>query len=230
MLRLVQVGNSLPTSFPVDTTSTFQAGQIAQLKVIGTDIVCGVSDGTAPFGIIDDVNTAAFTKPVIDEVIVVPLVSTSDGYGNRISVVDTMAVLAFSNIVRSSFTADIEGLVLNDVNGVITVPIGTTLNFDSDGDSIVDSVRIIVSYVYRINNIPGENTTIGSNRITIWFDRGIFQTDQYDTHQQYAVNATLFVNSDGVFTTAQPSANHPGVAMVTGPPTGLDQTLELLWY
>lgn len=54
MLRLIQVGASLPFSYPVDPTSTFQSGQIAQLKLIGNEIVCGVSDGTAPLGIIDD--------------------------------------------------------------------------------------------------------------------------------------------------------------------------------
>ena len=56
MLRLIQIGNSLPVSFPVDPTSVFQPGQIGQLKVIGNEIVCGISDGTAPFGIIDDIN------------------------------------------------------------------------------------------------------------------------------------------------------------------------------
>jgi hypothetical protein len=138
--------------------------------------------------------------------------------------------LRFPNVVRSSFVADIEGIVLNEVNGVITVSAGTALNFDSDNDGVLDSVRIVVSYIYRVANIPGDNTTAGSGRITVWFQRGIFETDQFDTTQRYVVNATLFANADGLMTTQQPSANHPGIAMVTGPPTGIVETLEFLWY
>jgi len=44
------------------------------------------------------------------------------------------------------------------------------------------------------------------------------------------VNATLFVNSDGLLTTAQPTTAHPGIGVVTGPPTGVVATLEFLWF
>lgn len=230
ILRLIQVGQSLPVSFPVDPTSEFQAGQIAQLKVMGNEIVCGISDGTAPFGIIDDINTSAFSAPMNDEVVVIPAVGIHDGYGNYVAAIDTMKDLRKPNIIRSSFVADVEGLILNDTNGIITVPAGTTLNYDQDGDGIEDSVRTTVSYIYRIANIPGDNTTIGSGRITIWFQRGIFETDQFDTTQRYVVNAVLFCNGDGLLTTAQPTASHPGIAMVTGPPTGINQTLEFLFF
>jgi len=229
VLRLIQIGNTLPVSFPVDPTSTFQPGQVAQLKVIGNEIVCGVSDGTAPFGIIDDINTASFTAPITDEVVLISVVGISDGY-QVVSVAEAMQTLRFPNVVRSSFVADVDGLSLNDVNGVVIAPVGTPLNYDSDGDGLVDSIRVIVSYIYRIPNIPGDNTTAGSGRMTIWFQRGIFETDQFDTKQRYVVNATLFVNSDGLFTTSQPSTNHPGVAMVTGPPTGITETLEFIWF
>ena len=229
MLRLIQVGNTLPLSFPVDPTSAFQPGQIAQLKVIGNEIVCGVSDGTAPLGIIDDANTSAFTAPVTDEVLIIPVVAISDGY-QLITAMDTKQELQFANVVRSSFVADIEGLVLNDINGVVTVSSGTPLNFDSDNNGVLDSVRVIVSYIYRIPNIPGDNTTAGSARVTVWFQRGIFETDQFDTTQRYVVNATLFVNADGLITTAQPTASHPGIGMITGPPTGIVETLEFIWF
>lgn len=230
MLRPIQIGNTLPVSFPVDPTSEFEPGQVAQLKVIGNEIMCGTSDGTAPFGIIDDINTQAFTAPSKDEVVVIPAVGVSDGYGNYITPIEAMKNLRFSNIVRSSFTSDFDGITLNDINGLISAPAGTRLNYDSDGDGIPDSIRVIVDYVYRIPGIPGENTTVGSGRMTVWFQRGIFQTDQYDTTQRYAVNATLFVNAEGKFTTQQISPNHPGVAMVTGPPSGIDNTLELIWF
>lgn len=229
MLRLIQVGNTLPVSFPVDPTSTFQPGQGAQLKVMGNEIVCGVSDGTAPFGIIDDINTASFTSPINDEVVVISAVGISDGY-QVVAAAEVMQTLRFANVVRSSFVADVDGLALNDVNGVIIAPAGTPLNNDSDGDGINDSIKVTVSYIYRIPNIPGDNTTVGSGRITVWFQRGIFETDQFDPKQRYVVNAPLFVNAEGLFTTVQPSANHPGVAMLTGPPTGLNESIELLWF
>jgi hypothetical protein len=229
MLRLVQIGSGLPFSYPVDPTSTFEPGMIGQLKVIGNEIVCGVSDGSAPIGIIDEINTAAFTAPVVDEVVDVPVVGVSDGYGNYVVAMAAKQELRFANIVRSSFIADIEGITLNEINGVITVSEGTAINKDLDGDGIPDTVRVIVNYIYRIPNIPGDNTTVGNGRITIWFQRGIFETDMYDTKQRYVVNATLFVNSEGKLTTRQETPQHPGVALCTGPPTAINNTIEFMW-
>jgi hypothetical protein len=229
MLRPIHHTGAYPVSYPVDNTSTFQPGQIAQLKVIGNDIVCGVSDGTAPIGIIDDINTAAFTANSIDEVVDVQVVGVADGYGNYLSAVDTEKRLDFANIVRSSFVSTVPGIVLYEVNGVIGVPAGTKLNYDLDGDSIPDTVRVIVSYVYRIPNVPGENSTISTSRISFWYGRGIYETDQYDTTATYVVNATLFVNAEGKLTTKQPSPTHPGIALVTGPNSGAISTIEFLW-
>jgi hypothetical protein len=216
-------------SYPVDSTAEFQPGNIAQLNVTGNEIVCGLSDGTAPLGIIDDVNSTAFTQPSVDEIAIVECVAAYDGY-NLVAAADTEKRLREAHIVRSSFVSDVEGIVLYDTNGTIVVPAGTILNYDSDGDGVYDSVRVICSYIYRVSNIPGDNTTLGSGQITIWYQRGIFETDQYDTRQTYVVNATLFVNSNGQLTSAQPGANYPGIGMVTGPPSGIVQTLEFLWF
>lgn len=230
MLRIIQTGSGLPVSYTVDPTAEFQPGQIAQLKVMGNEVVCGVSDGTAPLGIIDDINTSAFTAPVNDMVIIIPCVGIDDGYGNYFSVVSAeKRIEGYSNVVRSSFVADVPGLILHDINGVIEVPEGTQLNYDADGDGIKDSMRIVISFIYKISNIPGDNTTIGSNKITVWFSRGVYETDQYDTTAQYVLNATLYCNLDGFLTTNQPSPSHPGVAMLTGPPTALNNTIEFMW-
>jgi hypothetical protein len=114
------------------------------------------------------------------------------------------------------------------VNGIITVPAGTELNYDFDGDGVNDGFKIVVNYIYRISNKPGDDTTLSSGRVTIHYQRGIYATDQFDTTQVYPLNATLYIALDGALTTKQPTENHPGVAIVTGPPSATQGTLEFL--
>jgi hypothetical protein len=229
MLSLIQVGNSLPLTYPVDASSIFQPGMIVQLKLQGQDIVVGLSDGTAPLGIIDDVRSTAFSKPSIDEIIIIKCTGILDAYGKWISTTDAKQELMNANVIASSFVTDYENLILNPVNGVLTAPAGSVLNFDLDGDGKPDSIKTIVDYMYRIAELPGEDTTVGSNRVTVWFTRGIYATDQYDTTQKYPLNAALFVNEEGYLTTKQSTPNNPAVAIVSAPPSALNGTLEFLW-
>jgi len=229
MLKIIQAGNALPTSYPVDISSTFQPGQIGQMKLVGQDLVVGLSDGTAPLGIIDDIRTAAFTQTIYNEIVIIRGVDVySDGY-NFYTGKDAKQELNNAGLLASSFVADYEGLILNPINGILTLPENSVLNWDENGDGLYDSVKTIVNYVYQVPSLPGDDTTIGSNRLTIWFQRGIFATDQFDSLQRYPLNATLFVNESGKFTTRQLTANHPGVALVLGPPNALDGTLEFMW-
>lgn len=229
MLRIIQAGNSLPFSYPVDPTSTFLPGQIGQLKLIGNDIVVGLSDGLAPLGIIDDIRATAFTQTVVDEVIIIPGVAVyTDGY-SFFNGSDSKQELENASIVQSSFISDYEGLILNKRNGIITLPAHSRLNWDANGDGKFDSVKTICNYVYQVPNLPGDDTTLGSNRVTIWFQRGIFSTDQFDSLARYPLGSVLFVNAEGKLTTKQPTVNHPGIAMVTGPPSAINGTLEFIW-
>lgn len=229
MLKTIQVGYALPFSYPVDVTSTFQPGQIGQLKLIGQDIVVGLSDGTAPLGIIDDIRTSAFTQTVIDEIVIIPGSDIyTDGY-RFFNGAASKQELKNAGLIASSFIADYEGLILNPINGILTLPVDSLLNWDSNGDGKPDSVKTVVNYVYQVASLPGDDTTIGSNRVTIWFQRGIFATDQFDPLQRYPVNATLFVNEEGKLTTKQLTPNHPGIAMVTGPPSANVTSLEFMW-
>lgn len=229
MLKLIQVGNALPISYPVDPSSTFEPGQIGQLKMVGNEIVVGLSDGTAPIGIIDDVRTASFTQPSVDEVVLISATGILDAYGRYVSTADAKTELNNANIVAASFVSDTENLILNPVNGVITAPAGSLLNFDVDGDGVPDSIKVIVSYVYNIASLPGDDTTIGSNRLTLWFSRGIYATDQFDTRQRYPISHALFVNEEGKLTTKQVGPEYPPVGIVTGPPTTMVNTLEFMW-
>ena len=229
MLRLVQVGNTLPASFICDPSAEFQPGQIAELTVIGNQVMATVSNGTAPLGIIDDIKTRAFTNVSWNEVIIVPAVGVNNGSGQLVTPVDIKAELKKPNIVTGSFNSTVN-VVLNPVNGIITFLAGTPLNFDLTGSGSPSAIRTIVNYTYYVPNIPGDDSTQGSGRMTVWFSRMFAQTDQYETNQQYPVKANLFVSENGYLTTRRPSSIHPAVAMVTAPPSPVAPFLEFLWY
>jgi hypothetical protein len=227
-LKIVQVGNALPVSYPVDPVAEFEPGMMAQLYLRGNNLVCGVSDGRAPFGIIDDFKTRAFTAPSIDEEVIVPVTTATEQQGQLVTPVDLKWELNNPNIIPSSFITSPVDVALIPRNGVILFPAGTALNFDLDGDGIPDSIRTIVSYVYQIPNVSGDDSTLGSGHITVWFQRGIFQTDMYCTNQRYPLNSILFVSEEGRLTTSQPNDDYPGVALVTGPPTAAFSMLEFM--
>lgn len=226
-LRLVQVGSSLPFSFPVDPNSEFQPGMIAQLNAMGNQIVCGVSDGTCPIGIIDDIKTSAFTTAAIDEVLIVPVTGVLSG-GYWVTSSEIKAELANPHILERSFVSDVD-VALIARNGVVAIPAGTLLNFDQAGSGTPDSVRVVCSYSYQVPNVPGDDSTIGSGRVTVWFQRIIFATDMFETNVTYPLGANLFVSESGLLTTRQPSANHVSVAIVTAPPSSMHPSLEALW-
>ena len=226
-LKIVQIGNALPVSYPVDPTAEFEPGMIAQLYLRGNQLVCGVSDGRAPFGIIDDFKTRAFTAPSIDEVVIAQAPAINEG-GKLVTPVDIKQELINPNVIPHSFITTLD-VALVPRNGMVIFPAGTELNFDADGDGVNDSIRTVVSYTYQIPNVSGDDSTAGSGKVTVWFQRGIFQTDMYETNQRYPLNAILFVSENGKLTTSQPSEDYPGIAMVTGPPTAAHGSLELVW-
>lgn len=228
VLNFVQLGNSLPVSYPVDFSAVFEAGMIAQLGVSGNNVVCGVSDGTCPLGVIDDYRTTAFFAPSIDEVVIAQAPAIQQG-SNYVSTIDVMQVLQNSNITPSSFVTSPVDVELKPVNGAIIFPAGTFLNYDNDGDGIPDSIRTVVSYNYQIPNMPGEDTTSASGRVTVHFQRHIGQTSVFETNVHYPVNAPLFSSENGKFTTSPPFPDAPSVAIVTGPPISAFSTLEYYW-
>lgn len=188
-----------------------------------------VSNGTAPIGIIDDIKTRAFTNVSWNEVVIVPAVGVLNQAGQLITPIDIKAELRKPNIIRSSFNSTVK-VALNPVNGVITFTAGTVLNYDLTGSGTPNAIRTIVNYTYQVANIPGDDSTQGSGRMTVWFNRMFVQTDQFETNQQYPVRANLYVSEYGFFTTRRPSTIHPAVGMVTAPPTSQNSMLELLFF
>lgn len=227
MLRLVQVGNALPASFICDPSAEFQPGMVSQLVVIGNQIMATVSNGTAPIGIIDDIKTRAFTNVSWNEEIYVPAVGVNSN-GRLITPIDVKAELKKPNVLASSFTSTVN-VVLNATNGVVTFLAGTPLNIDLTGSGSFNGIKAVVNYTYQVANVPGDDSTAGSGRMTVWFNRMFAQTDQYETNQQYPVRANLFVSELGFLTTRRPSAIHPAVAMVTAPPTPMNTMIEFLY-
>ena len=229
MLRLVQVGNTLPASFICDPSCEFQPGMIAELTVIGNQVMATVSNGTAPIGVIDDIKTRSFSNVSWNEAVIVPAVGIVGPNGNLITPIDIKAELRKPNIIPTSFNADVD-VILNPINGVITFPAGTSLNYDLIGSGTPNAIRTIVNYTYQVANIPGDDSTQGSGRMTVWFNRMFFQTDQYETNQQYPVRANLYCSENGFLTTRRPSPIHPAIAMVTAPPTPMNPMIEVLYF
>lgn len=196
---------------------------------MGDNIICGVSDGTAPIGVIDDIKTRSFSAPSIDEVVWATEVMSQQVGSVYLSTQDIKVELQNPNIIPTSFTTSPVDVELIARNGVVVFPAGTQLNADVDGDGRPDAIRTVVSYSYQVPNVPGDDSTFSSGKVTVWFQRLIFQTDQYETNQRYPINANLFVSESGLLTTRQPSPNHPGVAIVTGSPSAIFGTLEALW-
>lgn len=228
MLRLIQIGQSLPCYFPVDKSATFLPGQIAQLNVIGNTVKATVSNGIAPIGIIDDVKTQSFSSVSWNEQVIVPAVGVLNSSNQFVTAVDIKAELKEPNIIRSSFTSSIP-CVLNEKNGVITFVAGTPLNCDMTGEGSLNAIKAIVNYTYEVSSVIGDDSTLGNNRVTIWFQRMFVATDQFETNQSYPVGANLFVSEGGLLTSRRPSNIHPSIGMVTGPPSPMNPFLELLW-
>lgn len=229
MLRIIHSGYALPHGFPVDMNSEFESGQIGQLFVSGNNLVCGVSDGTNPIGVIDDVRTKAFNAASIDEIVIVPVSSPITSNGHLVTPMDLKMELQNPNIVASSFISNPIDVELIPRNGVIVIPNGTQLNFDLAGTGTPDSVRTVVSYTYGIPNVVGDDSTAASGRITIWYQRMILQTTMFETNVSYAVGATLFCNESGLFTTRQTDPAFTAIGIVTAPPSALFGSLELMW-
>lgn len=229
MLRLIQTGNSLPYSWPVSTACTFQPGQLAQLTVEGNAIVATVSNGTAPIGLIDDIRTKAFTAVSWDEDVIVPATGVVGPGGTLVTPIDIKAELRNPNVLPDSFVSIPVSVQLIPRNGVIVFPAGTPLNLDQGGTGTPNAIKTNVRYTYQIPNVIGDDSTQGSHRMTVWFQRGIYQTDVFDTSATYPLNANLFCNEKGMLTTKQPTPNHPSIGLVSSPPTPLFSWLEIIF-
>lgn len=84
--------------------------------------------------------------------------------------------------------------------------------------------------VKKIKVLNKKSRTIKRHAVRVIFHRVALKTDNYDVFQKYPVNANLFVNEDGKFTTKLPSPNHPAVGSVIEPLTDTDNLLHVFWF
>ena len=226
-MRLVDVGNGLPISRMCDPSVEFQAGMGASLAVIGNQVMATVSNGTSFIGVIDDMRTRSFTNNSWNEIIIAPATPIRGPNGAFVTPVNIHATLEHPTILRHSFNSDVD-CILNPNNGVITFLAGTPLNYDMNGSGFPNAIRAVVNYTYFVANVPGEDSTAGSGRVTIWYHRFWFQTDQFETNQQYPLNANLYIGEHGMWTTRKPSDFHPVFGMCTAPPSPISPLIEIL--
>lgn len=229
VFKILQSGNNLPYSWPVDPSAEFEPGQIAQLTVIGNQVMATVSNGSAPIGILDDIKTNAFRSTAWDEEVIVPATGVVGPNNRLITPVDIKQELKNPNIDASSFVSDPVSVQLIPRNGLVVFPAGTELNYDMLGTGTPNAIRTIVRYSFTIPNIPGDDSTFGSDRVTIWFSRMMAATDIFDSSAYYPVNSNLFITENGLLTTKQQAPNYPSVAIVTAPPSPIVPMLEFLW-
>lgn len=228
MFRIIHATGRDPLSELVDSSATFQPGQVAQRIVKGSQIYATVSNGTAPYGIIDDIKSSSFTRNAIDEQHIISVTSPATINNQLCLPVDTLIPLDEPHILANQFYSNVKGK-LYEKNGNFLLLAGTPLNFDMTGNGTVDSIRIICSYTYQVPNMIGDDSTSGTNRVSIWIDRMIIETDMFDVPSTYPINAPLYVNGDGKFTTRKIGEN-PAIGMVMAPPSVFSGMLQLLWW
>ena len=220
------LANSLVWSAPVDPSATFEAGQVAGLVNINGELFITVSDGNEipPIGIIDDNKTRAFTGTVTDEIQLVPASTTVDSSGRLISTVDVMGPFDETDIIESSFTANID-LILNPKKGFFTIPAGTPINYEDETG--FQGFEVVASYRFKIVDFPGDDSTDGSGQISIHFNRGIFTTNIFDTLSHFEPGSPLYVNVDGLLTSQDTGS--PVVAIALQPSTSVSNELMFMW-
>jgi hypothetical protein len=208
----------------VDPSARFEAGQIAGLIQINNELFITVSDGKTipPIGVLDDSKISAFSGTTVDEIQIVPA-ATKEKNGILVSTVDVMGALNETNIIESTFTADLD-IVLNPKKGIFIIPAETPVNYD-DGSKI--GFQVTASYRFQIVDYPGDDSTDGSGQVSIHFNRGIFVTNIFDVLSTYYPGCPLYVDVEGQLTSQETES--PVVAIALQPASALTNELMFMW-
>ena len=165
--------------------------------------------------------SAEFQPGMVSELVVIgnQIMATVSNGTAPIGIIDDIKTRAFTNV---SWNEEIYVPAVGvNSNGRLITPI--------DVKAELKKPNVLASSFTSTVNVVLNDSTAGSGRMTVWFNRMFAQTDQYETNQQYPVRANLFVSELGFLTTRRPSAIHPAVAMVTAPPTPMNTMIEFLY-
>ena len=121
-----------------------------------------------------------------------------------------------TNIIKASFKSSIP-VEIRPINGVVVVPVSTQK----------DCRDLVVSYAYLIPNIHGDDTTIGSNKITVWTTHFIGETDMFDVRESYYKYDSLYVENG--FLTTRRTDECERVGFVMEKPTSEKPRLTFFW-
>ena len=66
--------------------------------------------------------------------------------------------------------------------------------------------------------------------MTVWFKRMFFQTDQYETNQQYPVRANVYVSEVGFPLPEDQVLFIQLLVWLTAPPTPMNPMIEILFF
>lgn len=214
MLRIIDAKNGVPVKFKLEELdiNDFRAGQIARSKTTG-DIL----------GIIDEYKSHLYGQSHDEEIIVFP------------NGADIIKELNYPNIVPESFHTTVD-IILQAEAGIIEILAGTELNHSSNLNGILDSIKIVINYSYKINEI--EENTVTDSQVTVWnINEMIMQTDEYEAGIHYAIGQNLYVSSNKLawgknsLTPKSYSYNCPVIATVISPPTkNNNYLLEFKWH
>ena len=148
-----------------------------------------------------------------------------DQYGGLVSTVDSMGFLQNTNIIQNTFISTLD-VLLNPRNGNVIVEAGSQLNAIDPTDPSRTGFEITVSYSFQVPDLPGDDTTAGSGKLSVHIFRGIFSTDMFDPVVEYPLGGPLFCGRDGKFTS---EPNGPVVGICTAPPSILIGEIEVMW-
>ncbi len=195
--KLAKLGGSEPGTISVDPNTNFQAGQIASYDANGAATLAG--SATNPVGIFKaDKASTVYAVSAVEAVTVVALETAYNfNHANVTSVlVDNLAGDPYTEGAGSDY-------VLNLTNGTITTTASGTTN-------ITTGETVYVTYTYEmtaadkeqegVNFFNSNDDTQGSGKITMLQGGWRIHTDQFETDQNYAMNAQLFVSANGKFT------------------------------
>jgi hypothetical protein len=104
---------------------------------------------------------------------------------------------------------------------------GMLADFNDKNEVILSNGRNVIGIIDDIRDSQlGQDTTMVSGKVTIWHERIVLQTDQFERSEIYNCFDPLFASKNALFTTFPEREDDPCVGMVLSPPKSTSPVLE----